>query len=163
LKTGVQGKQENVRNKKETTITNPVKIRRGRFEQCCGSRQFLQGSGSYFHFDTDPNQTINIDPNHYCSKEVVNLKRYFLYILTWFSSSVGPLRPNQQAYVDNFSLPVNFVVPSREGSGSGKMKRIGNTGCEFTFMTELCFSFSILVTACCQQKQINKKITLLYF
>jgi hypothetical protein len=49
------------------------------------------------------------DLNPYCRKEVINLKRYFLYILTGFSLSVGLQGPNQKAYLVKFFLPVNFV------------------------------------------------------
>ncbi len=62
-------------------------------------------------FDTDP------DPCHF--KEVMYLKQYFLYIFTWFSLSVGPTGPNQQAYIVKFSIPVNFVVLIRVAYRSG--------------------------------------------
>ncbi len=50
------------------------------------------------------------DPDPYRFKEVMYLKQYFYYILTWFSLSVGPIGPTQKAYFVKFSLPVNFVV-----------------------------------------------------
>ncbi len=53
---------------------------------------------------------FDTDPYHCCFKEVMYLKRYFLYILAWCSLSVGLTAPNQKAYFVKFSLPVNFVV-----------------------------------------------------
>ncbi len=64
-----------------------------------------------FYFDSDP------DPYFY--KEVMYLKWYFSFILTWFSLSVGPQEPNQQAYAVKFSLAANFVALIRVVSGSG--------------------------------------------
>jgi hypothetical protein len=99
--------------------------------QCCGSSPFWYGSGSCLSllygpgscfsmwyisgsrlFDTDP----EVDP--YCFKEVmyVYLKRYFLYIFTRFSLSVGPTGPTQKVFFVKFSLPANFVVLIRVGS-----------------------------------------------
>ncbi len=60
-----------------------------------------------------------MDPDPYHFKEVMYLKPYFLYILTWFSLSVGPTGPNQKTYFVKFSLPVNFVVLIRVAYGSG--------------------------------------------
>ncbi len=55
------------------------------------------------------------DPNPYRFEEVVMyLKRYFLYIFTWFILSVGPAGPTQKAFFVNVSLPVNFGVLSRK-------------------------------------------------
>ncbi len=77
-------------------------------------------------FDTDP------DPCRF--KEVMYIKRYFLYIFTWFSLSVSPTGPTQREFFIKFFLPVNFVVLTREygtyGSGSWKFIRIHirNTG-----------------------------------
>ncbi len=53
---------------------------------------------------------FDADPDLYRFRKIMYLKQYFLYILTWFSLSVGPLGPNQKAYFVKFSLPVNFVV-----------------------------------------------------
>jgi hypothetical protein len=71
----------------------------------------------------------------YCFKKVMYLKQYFLYILTWFSLSVGPTGPNRKAYLVDFSLPVNVVrIRVAYGSGSWKMIRIRihNTGYKAT-------------------------------
>jgi hypothetical protein len=54
-------------------------------------------------------------------KEVIYLKQYFLYILTIFSLSVGPLGPNHKAYFVKFSLPIHFVVLIRVAYGSGSL------------------------------------------
>ncbi len=66
------------------------------------------------HFDKDPDPAFRFytDPDPYHFKEVMYLKqyRYFVYILTLFSLSIGPTGPNQKAYFVKFSLPVNFVV-----------------------------------------------------
>jgi hypothetical protein len=62
-------------------------------------------------FDTDPK------PCHF--KEVMNLKRYFLYIFTSFSLPVGPTGPTQKVFFVQFSLPVNFFVLMRVAYGFG--------------------------------------------
>ncbi len=100
--------------------------------QCCGSRPFWYGSGSCLSlwyeswscfsmwyisgsrlFDMDP----ELDPYHF--KEVMYLKRYFLYIFTWFSLSVGPTGATQKVFFVKFSLPANFVALIRVAYGSG--------------------------------------------
>ncbi len=50
------------------------------------------------------------DPDPYRFKEVMYLNRYFLYIFTWFSLSVGPAGPTQKVFFVKFSLPVNLCV-----------------------------------------------------
>jgi hypothetical protein len=66
--------------------------------QCCRARPFWYGSG----FFTDP------DPHRFL--KVMFLKRYFLFILTWFSFSVSLPWPNQQAYLLNFPLQIFYFV-----------------------------------------------------
>jgi hypothetical protein len=58
-----------------------------------------------------------MDPDPYRFEEVMYLKQYFLYILTWFSLSVGPTGPNQKAYLVKFFLSVNFFVLIRVAYG----------------------------------------------
>ncbi len=58
-----------------------------------------------FHFDTDP------DPCHF--KEVMYLKRYFLYFFTWFSLSVGQTGPTQKVFFVKFSFQL-FLLCSLE-------------------------------------------------
>ncbi len=96
--------------------------------QCCGSRTFWYRSGFSLWsgsgtdclirirnqlFDPDPGP----DPYHF--KEVMYLKRHFLYIFTWFSLSVGPTGPTQKVFFVRFSLPVIFVVLIGVAYGSG--------------------------------------------
>jgi hypothetical protein len=79
------------------------------------------------HFDTDPDPAFQFDtyPDPYRFKGVMYLKQYFLYILTWFSLSVGPTGPNEKACFVQFSLPGNVVlIRVAYGSGSWKMIRI---------------------------------------
>ncbi len=65
------------------------------------------------------------DPDPYQFKEVMYLKRYFfLYILTWFSLSLGPIGPNRKAYIVKFSLPVNVIVLIRVAYGSGSQNNL---------------------------------------
>jgi hypothetical protein len=52
-------------------------------------------------------------------KEVMYLKQYFSYILTWFSLSVDPPGPNQKASFVKFSLLVHSVVLIRVSYGFG--------------------------------------------
>ncbi len=56
-------------------------------------------------------QLFDSNPDPYCSKEVMYLKQYFLYIYLIFIVSRSKGR-NQKAYryFVKFSLPVNFVV-----------------------------------------------------
>ncbi len=54
-------------------------------------------------FDTDP------DPDPYRFKEVMYLKRYFLYIFTSFPLSVSPTGLTQKVFFVKFSLPVNSL------------------------------------------------------
>ncbi len=51
-----------------------------------------------FQFDTDPDSAFQFDtdPDSYRFKEVMYLKQYFLYILTWFSLSVGSKDPTKR-------------------------------------------------------------------
>jgi hypothetical protein len=72
-----------------------------------------------FHFDMDPDLTVWSGSGSLPFKEVMYRKQYFLYILTWFYLSVGPTGPNQKAYFDKLSLPVNVVVLVRVAYGSG--------------------------------------------
>ncbi len=74
-----------------------------------------------FYFDTDPDPGFQFytDLDPYRFKEVMYLKRYFLYIFNWFYLSVGPTGPTQTVFFVKFSLPVNFVVLIRVAYGSG--------------------------------------------
>ncbi len=56
-------------------------------------------------------QPYDTDLDPYYFKKVMYLKQYFLYIFTWFSSSVGSTGPTQKVFFVKCSLPVNFVVP----------------------------------------------------
>ncbi len=67
-----------------------------------------QGSGSDF-FALIRIWLFDMNPNPYRFKAVMCLKWYSSFIFTWFSSSVLPPLPNQQAYVVKFSLTDNFV------------------------------------------------------
>jgi hypothetical protein len=79
------------------------------------------------HFDIDPAFYFDADP--YCFKKVMYLKRYFLFILTWFSLLIDLPGPNQQAYIVQFFLTVNFVVLIRVEyeSGPGKTRNWSRT------------------------------------
>jgi hypothetical protein len=55
-------------------------------------------------------QLFDKDPDPYCYKQIMYLKRNFLCIFTWYSLSVGPIGPKQKASFIKFSLPVNFVL-----------------------------------------------------
>jgi hypothetical protein len=77
-----------------------------------------------FHTDPDPAFQFVTGPDPYLFKEVP--KTVVLYSLTWFSLSVGSLRPNQKEcrYYVKFSFPVNFVVLINVAYGSGSWKMI---------------------------------------
>jgi hypothetical protein len=53
---------------------------------------------------------FDTDSGLYRFKELVYLKQYFLFILTWFSLSVGLPGPNQKAFWFKFSLPVDVAM-----------------------------------------------------
>jgi hypothetical protein len=66
-------------------------------------------------FGPDPDPAFQFDPDlhPYRFKEVMNLKRYFLYIFTRFSLSVGPTGPTQTVFCVESSPPVNLVLLTR--------------------------------------------------
>ncbi len=66
----------------------------------------------------DPDINILYGSNPYCFKEVLStLNGIFslLYILAWFSLSLGLPRATQLAQIVKFSLPVNFILLFRVG------------------------------------------------
>ncbi len=101
--------------------------------QCCGSRPFWYGFWSCFSLWYGPGgSSFSIwygsesgsdcfipDSDPYGFKEVMYLKWYVLYIITWFSLSVGPTGPTQKVFFVKFSLLVNFFVLIIVAYGSG--------------------------------------------
>ncbi len=107
------------------------------WHQCFGSRPFWYGIRiMLFTLMRIPTilftlvqiriQLFHKDPDPYSFKELMYLKWYFLFILTWLSLSVGPQGPNQQAYIVKFSLIVDFAVLIRVGYGSERLRSRNN-------------------------------------